>query len=50
LTEAIARWINNGNPIAPAAGLQMRERYHPQVIARRHLEIYREVLAANNKS
>jgi hypothetical protein len=26
----------------------MRDRYHPQVIARRHLEIYREVLGKSN--
>ncbi|HEY5233207.1 MAG TPA: glycosyltransferase family 4 protein [Verrucomicrobiae bacterium] len=47
LEKAIAGWIKNGNPIAPAAAGQMREKYHPQIIARRHLEIYREVLSAH---
>jgi glycosyltransferase involved in cell wall biosynthesis len=50
MADAVGTWLKNGNPLAPAAAVQMRERYHPQVIARRHLEIYREVLAANNKS
>jgi glycosyltransferase involved in cell wall biosynthesis len=50
LEKAIAAWIKNGNPSSPAAAGQMRGKYHPQIIARRHLEIYREVLAANNKS
>jgi glycosyltransferase involved in cell wall biosynthesis len=31
--------------LAAEAGRQARERFHPAVIARRHLEIYREVLA-----
>ena len=50
LAEAIAGWIKNGNPLAPVAAAQMRAKYHPLIIAQRHLEIYREVLAANNKS
>jgi len=48
LTEAIAGWIRQGHPPLPdaSAGL-MSERYHPEVIARRHVEIYREVLGGN---
>jgi glycosyltransferase involved in cell wall biosynthesis len=41
---SLARWIQAGCPRPTAAAAMMRERYHPLVIARRHLEIYREVL------
>jgi glycosyltransferase involved in cell wall biosynthesis len=44
LEEAITRWLDQGCPQPQNAAPVMRERYHPQVIARRHLEIYREVL------
>ncbi|MDD5138885.1 MAG: glycosyltransferase family 4 protein [Verrucomicrobiales bacterium] len=44
LTGAIAGWIRQGHPSLPEAAVQMREKYHPLSIARRHLEIYREVL------
>jgi glycosyltransferase involved in cell wall biosynthesis len=46
LTAAIARWIRNGFPRSPGAAETMRARYHPDVIAHRHLEIYREVLSS----
>lgn len=46
LTSAIARWIRRGYPRATGAAPIMRDRYHPLVIARRHLEIYREVLTS----
>ncbi len=48
LTEAIARWIEAGHPRATEAAAVMRQRYHPEVIARRHVEIYREVLSATS--
>jgi glycosyltransferase involved in cell wall biosynthesis len=44
LEEAVARWIEAGCPRPVSAAAVMRERYHPEVIARRHLEIYREVV------
>jgi glycosyltransferase involved in cell wall biosynthesis len=44
LTTAIARWIGQGCPRPNGAAAIMRERYHPQTVARRHVEIYREVL------
>jgi glycosyltransferase involved in cell wall biosynthesis len=44
LADAIQRWIEAGCPRPSGAAALMRERYHPVVIARRHLEIYREVL------
>jgi glycosyltransferase involved in cell wall biosynthesis len=44
LAEAIAAWIGQGAPQPDGAGSLMRSRYHPEVIAARHLEIYREVL------
>jgi glycosyltransferase involved in cell wall biosynthesis len=36
--------------LAAEAKTRAKERFHPLVVARRHLEIYREVLSANNKS
>jgi glycosyltransferase involved in cell wall biosynthesis len=44
LTSAIARWIRRGYPPPTGAAPIMRARYHPRVIAQRHVEIYREVL------
>jgi glycosyltransferase involved in cell wall biosynthesis len=44
LEEAIARWIAAGCPRPNGAAVVIRQRYHPKIIARRHLEVYREVL------
>jgi glycosyltransferase involved in cell wall biosynthesis len=44
VTAAVAGWVRHGFPRARGAGELMRARYHPEVIARRHMEIYREVL------
>lgn len=44
LAAALARWIRQGHPKSTNAAEIMRQRYHPLVVARRHLEIYREVL------
>jgi glycosyltransferase involved in cell wall biosynthesis len=44
LTEALARWIEAGHPRPAEAAAIMRQRYHPEVVARRHLEIYRDIL------
>lgn len=44
LEEAIFKWLSFGHPQPTQAAQQMRERYHPEKIARRHLEVYREVL------
>jgi glycosyltransferase involved in cell wall biosynthesis len=44
LANGIANWIRAGHPRANGAAAIMAERYHPTVIARRHLEIYNEVL------
>ena len=43
LESAMARWLAAGAPQPQNAATAMRARYHPEVIARRHLEIYREV-------
>jgi len=48
LSDAIDAWLRNGASRSPAAASLMRERYHPEVIARRHLEIYREVLSTRS--
>ncbi|TAK99097.1 MAG: glycosyltransferase [Verrucomicrobia bacterium] len=44
LQGAIASWLRAGATRPTQAAQVMRERYQPEVIARRHLEIYREVL------
>ena len=44
---AVARFLDDrafANQIAATAGAQARQRFHPQVIAQKHLEIYRDVL------
>jgi len=48
LEESIVNWLNAGAPKPGGAASVMRDRYHPQVIARRHLEIYREVLGQSS--
>jgi len=44
LENSIARWLEAGCPRPSGTAEVMRQRYHPETIARRHLEIYREVL------
>lgn len=48
LGSALSRWLEAGAPRPTDAARVMRERYHPEIIARRHLEIYREVLARDS--
>jgi len=45
LTLAVGNWIRSGFSRARGAAEVMRARYHPDQIARQHVEIYREVLA-----
>jgi glycosyltransferase involved in cell wall biosynthesis len=49
LTAAIARWIAQKHPRPVGNNGIIRDRYHPVVLARRHVDIYREVLAANGR-
>ena len=44
LENAVARWFEANCPRPGAASETMRSRYSPEIVARRHLEIYREVL------
>lgn len=44
LERGIQRWMDAGAPRHPEAAIEVEKRYHPTVIARAHLEIYREVL------
>jgi glycosyltransferase involved in cell wall biosynthesis len=44
LTSAIGGWIRRGSPPVTGAASIMRARYDPLIVARRHVEIYREVL------
>ncbi len=44
LKRAIGAWVKAGAPKSGAGADLMRQRYHPDQIARRHLEIYREVV------
>jgi glycosyltransferase involved in cell wall biosynthesis len=48
LGSAIARWLRAGFPRPESPVCEMRFRYHPDVIARHHSEIYREILAARH--
>jgi glycosyltransferase involved in cell wall biosynthesis len=50
LTEAIARWIADGHPSPTNAATLMRRRYSPEIFARQHLAIYREVLSSGKGS
>lgn len=45
LADAIEKWISAGCPRAHGAAELIHRRYHPRVIAQRHLEIYRDVLS-----
>ena len=47
LTDAIARWISQGHSRPKEAHALMMARYHPEKVARQHVEIYREVLSSN---
>jgi glycosyltransferase involved in cell wall biosynthesis len=47
LSSAIAKWLCEGCPRPNSAALEMRRRYHPEVIAQRHIELYREMLNAS---
>jgi glycosyltransferase involved in cell wall biosynthesis len=44
LATAVERWLTEDHPPSTGAAMLMRQRYAPEVIARRHLEIYGEVL------
>jgi glycosyltransferase involved in cell wall biosynthesis len=45
LTVAITRWITQGHPRPVGAAALVRERYDPVTLAKRHVEIYRQVIA-----
>jgi glycosyltransferase involved in cell wall biosynthesis len=47
LEVSMLKWLATGSPKIKQGAEEMRQRYHPEVIARRHLEIYRQVLKAN---
>jgi glycosyltransferase involved in cell wall biosynthesis len=44
LADAIARWIKAGHPAPLGAAAVIRARHDPATLARRHVDIYREVL------
>jgi glycosyltransferase involved in cell wall biosynthesis len=48
LENSIARWLEAGCPRPSGVAEVMRRRYHPGVIARRHLEIYREISGSSS--
>lgn len=48
LKSSITRWIQSGFPRPETAARVMRERFHPDEIARQHIEVYREVLARHS--
>jgi len=45
LEETLLQWIQKGCTRPEKAHREMATRYHPRIIAERHLEIYREVLS-----
>ena len=46
LTGALTRWLTSGAPRPMRAAEAMRARFQADVVAARHIEIYREVLAS----
>jgi glycosyltransferase involved in cell wall biosynthesis len=44
LEASIFKWLSQGSPKIKQGAQAMRHRYHPALIARRHLDIYRQVL------
>lgn len=50
LTDAIAKWINEGHPSPSSAAALMHKRYHPKIFVQQHLEVYREVLVPREGS
>jgi len=47
LRKALANWMRGGHGRSGGSAGTMNARYHPSVIAHRHLEIYREVLPSS---
>lgn len=45
LTDSIEVWLRGGAPRPPEARQLLRPLYHPDAVARRHLDIYREILS-----
>lgn len=45
LQDGIIRWLSAGAPDPHKAADEMAQLYHPTVVAKKHVEIYREVLA-----
>jgi len=44
LSHGITRWLESEAPKIPEAAITIRERYSPEAVARKHIEIYRELL------
>jgi glycosyltransferase involved in cell wall biosynthesis len=44
MAKAISTWLSAGCPRSRTSAVTMAERYRPELVARRHLEIYRELL------
>jgi glycosyltransferase involved in cell wall biosynthesis len=49
LFAAVATWLREGSPRPKSAAAEMRKRYHPDVIAKRHEEVYREMLGLSRR-
>ncbi|MES2659805.1 MAG: glycosyltransferase family 4 protein [Verrucomicrobiota bacterium] len=47
LENGLARWLDAGAPVLDEPEEAMCSRYHPEAIGAKHLEIYREVVAAS---
>lgn len=44
LAKAVANWLQTGSPPPETNSALMRSRYHHDAVARRHVEIYRQIL------
>ncbi len=48
LESSVSAWVERGGVRSDAGVETMRRKYHPRVVAQRHLEIYRELLLQNS--
>jgi len=48
LRERIAGWVQSGYPRLTHAAEVVRKRYHPRIIAERHIDIYRDLVNARS--
>jgi glycosyltransferase involved in cell wall biosynthesis len=50
LRTAIGNWLRAGSPRPKVSAVEMKKRYNPDAIARRHQEIYQRIVAAPERN